>query len=1445
MKRYFDFFSKINLFTKNELDALLEHCSFLSKRNDNLIEIIIEIKKLPSPKIYFSILDKLHKTDESIVLKLSTEKLNLSIDSLNDYLIFSTSISSFYEKNIMFNIFKRKNIQLENNKLIIYFLNKNEEFVLQKNYSEILNFFSLGGFNIFEIEFLLDEKQKEVEQYKYAKEEESIKAVLNQQKIAKENIIKNKKIFNSSNYNYGIAKGQVEKIIDLVEEQGTAIVQGEVFSIDIILTRTGMKIFKFFISDDTDSLLIKIFPREKTMPINVVENIKIGDIIKAKINLSRDQYENNDLTGIVQQLSIIENSQNTNVVKNNSNLESRVELINHTNMTSFEGLITLDGLINKVIADGSKYLSITDKYNCQSFPDAWNLSLKYPEITFMYGIQLEVLDDPIKICLNDDNSDFRKKTFVVFDLETTGLSPYYDEIIEFGAVKYRDGFQVEQIQFFIDPKKPIPKKISLITKIYDEDVQGKETIDKALDKILNFIGDSILVAHNGINFDLQFLNCKLSQNNRPVINNQFIDSMLLSRALNEDLNSHSLGGVCKKYWIEYDEEIAHRADFDANVLLKVWIKMLEELENRKINSTFEINTMLQNNSLKSRTRGELVTIYCPTQKYLRDFYKMISLSLTENLYGSPKILRRNLEIYKDKFLIVNSPTEGDVWQKAIGSTQEDLEHAICQYDYILISPPSCFLHEIHRGILSKESIEDALCRIIFASKKFNKKIIASSDSYYLEKSDKQYFNVYVFAKSLGGKRHRFFKYNDSNEVMPDLHYRSTNEMISEFDFLDKKLVQEIVVTNSKLFAENFKDKIQTIKNTLCSPKIEGAEEKLINLINNRMLEIFGKNVDNFIRERVEFETRAVVDNGFAVIYWFSHLLVKKSMDDGFFVGSRGSVGSSLTAWLINISEVNPLPAHYLCKKCKFFELHKEIESGFDLPNILCKNCGSEIQGDGHNIPFETFMGFDGDKTPDIDLNFSALYQSKAHDFIRDLFGKDRVFRAGTISTVAEKTAFGYVKAYFDDIGKENVKNAQIKKIVSKCKNVKRTTGQHPGGIIVIPQEYDIYDFTPFNYPADDKTLDWFTTHFPFESLHDCLLKFDILGHDNPTVLKMLTEQTNIDANNIPNYDPEVMKLFYSNESLKMKYLDLSDIIKVGTNGIPEFGTNFVKEMLLVTKPKKFSDLIRISGLSHGTQVWTNNAKTLIESNNIDISEVVSCRDDIMVYLVSKGVDSLTAFKIMEDVRKGKKLSSDYKKKMADAKVPNWYIDSCEKIAYLFPKAHATAYVIMAWKIAWFKIHYPLHFYSSYFSIRTDVFDIVSIVQGKDVVLTKYNEIRKKLSNPATKFLVKNKEIDLLGIYEIVLEMYSRGYSIKNIDLNKSDISNFIVEGDHLIPPFSTIDGLGETVARSIVEARNGQPFLSKEDLAKRTKLTRTHLKILSELGVINHLNEDDQLAMFI
>ncbi|MGL4647658.1 MAG: PolC-type DNA polymerase III [Mycoplasmoidaceae bacterium] len=1427
--KFLQFFTKSKILDEREFDIIKDNCEFTIANVNNKISIGIEITSLIDPTVFFKLYQRTtrnSKKDVEIILNVDNVIFN-AID-VQEYLDFYNN--KHVENLLLKNILKRKKCEIKENDLYIYYLNLTEREILFNEKENFKRYFNIFGINFNDIIFVLDETYKEIELFRSRKLD--TKKILAEKQEAEKKPEKRKMPIS----------GSIEPITNLVPEQMNAIIQGEVFKISNVQLQNNRTIYKFFITDYTDSIIIKAFPNERVGLSNqLLNSIEKGCWIKAKIILQIDKYEKNQLSGVIKQISVEDKPKSS--ARDINSERKRVEFINHTKMTAFEGLIDIKEFSDELINLGYQHLAITDKFNCQIFPTIFNYK-KYAkkDLNLIYGFQTFLSEHQCDIVTNPIDQNIWEAQYVVYDIETTGLYPLVDDIIEFGAVKYQNGKVIDRINFFIKTEKALPKFIQELTGITDSMLKDGYDIKTALIKIKEFFGNAVLIAHNGKNFDLKFLNKKLEENNLDLINNCSIDTLILSRARNKKFKSHSLSNISRKLGIFYNEDVAHRADFDAEVLLKVWKNMMEYLDLENIININEINEKLFCIEVISKTRDPLINIHAKNQMGINNLYNLISLANTTP-YGKSVLFINDLMRFKNNLIISNSPSEGDVIKEALSGTDVDLRKAISFYDVVFVSPVSCFDHEINRKLITVDGIKKALKRIIEIAESCSKKVIASSDTYYMNEEDEIYYEVYVYTKSIGGKRHRIYSHRDSNAVLPKYHFRTTSELLNDFNFLGKEKAYEIVVTNSNDLATSINYDLIPIKEQLSTPTIDGAKEKLEDLVKTNMLLKYGENPDVSIVQRINKELKAIITNGFSVIYWFSHLLVKKSLDEGYLVGSRGSVGSSLVATLVNITDVNPLPPHYLCEKCKYFKyVDASINSGFDLPNIACPICNHEMCADGHNIPFETFMGFEGEKVPDIDLNFSAEYQAKAHDFIRETFGKANVLRAGTIGTVAEKTAFGYVKGYFEAIGKTDVRDAEIIRIATKCEGVKRTTGQHPGGIIVIPNNDSMFNFTPYNFPADDNTQDWYTTHFAFEFLHDSLLKFDILGHDSPTVIKMLESKTKIMSSTIPNYDKNVMDIFRTASALGIKDEAYQNV--PGTLGLPEFGTSFVKEMLSITKPKNFSDLVRISGLSHGTNVWNNNAKDLIEKNNLEISEVISARDDIMIYLMSRSIEASFAFQIMEDVRKGKGLLKDNAEILRANNVPDWYIDSCNKIKYVFPKAHAVAYVHMAWKIAWYKLYYPLHFYASFFTIRSTVFDLENIMMGKQRIKTILGDIKTRLSNPTTKVSVTNKEVELINIYEMSLEMIERGFVIKNINLDLSLEDEYLLAHDGLIPPFSCLDGLGGAAAKSIVDARKEKKFTSKDDFLSRTKITKTLFKKLDELGVLNNLMDDEQISLF-
>ena len=819
------------------------------------------------------------------------------------------------------------------------------------------------------------------------------------------------------------------------------------------------------------------------------------------------------------------------------------------------------------------------------------------------------------------------------------------------------------------------------------------------------------------------------------------------------------------------------------------------------------------------------------------------------MLSTPRVFKSEINQYRPYLTLANHPFESDVWDNAFNGTEEELKEAINFYDVIFVPTPSHLAHMVNREFYTKKELHTIIKKVIHTAIELNKKVMAVSDAYYLDPWEDTARKIYIHSKLLNGKPHRLYSYSGKNDVLPDNHLRTTKEMLDEFSFLnDEKLIHQIVIENPNNFAEQFPVGLSPIYDKLCPPVIKNAKELMLDFIERRKKEMYGDKIYPIIQERLDKELDSIIGNNFIVSYWISHLLVSKSHEDGYLVGSRGSVGSSFVAYLLNITEVNPLPPHYICKKCHHVEFVKDADDGFDLLEKLCPVCGSKMTGDGHQIPFETFLGFKGEKTPDIELNFSGEYQPKAHEYLRQTFGMDKSLRSGTIAEVADKTAFGYAKSYVEAYEPERTQDeAYIDWLGCICSGVKRTTGQHPGGIIIVPENMEVCDFTPYNYPADDIKSTWFTSHFDYHSIESNLYKFDILGHDNPTKMKYLKEVTGFDPVNVPYQDENVLSLFTKLDKLNIHPSQINGET-TGSLGIPEFGTKFVRELLVDAQPKSFADLIRISGLSHGTDVWLGNAKDLIIKNKLTLSDVVCCRDDIMKRLIGHGVDDRVAFSIMESVRKGKGIKYNDMRAIKEAKVPEWYIDSCLKVRYLFPKAHATAYCLDSWRIAWYKLYYPLAFYGAYFSIRSSEFDLDICWQGRNAILERMTLIKEFENSHEKKHadIIKKVDVDKYEVFEVMLECMARGYKFGKIDLERSEATKFIVDNETktLIPPFISVPSFGKIVAADIVKERKIKSFKSKEDLIARTKMSTKNIEFLESCGALKHLKKEDQMSFF-
>ncbi|MCF0227509.1 MAG: PolC-type DNA polymerase III, partial [Malacoplasma sp.] len=1244
---------------------------------------------------------------------------------------------------------------------------------------------------------------------------------------------------------------------DIVEKCDNIAIEGKIYKIESRVTKTkDNNRYSIFISDYKSAIQLVAFGnlkstvdqygRPRIITDSYLKTFKEGDWVRCLCSFDYDKFNKQEIVGIVKKICKIDfpkkyKRADTAEVK-------RSELLCHTNMSAFDGTSKIEHIIEKAKLYGWNAIGIVDRSNVHIFPHA-AIEAKKTGIKVIYGCEFNVLDNSITLAKNTRDQKLEDAEYVVFDIETTGLYNEVDELIEFGGIKVKNGKIIDTVDFFIKSDKLIPPHLVEKTHITNEMVQeqGRDLVP-SLKHIKEWIGDAILIAHNGINFDYRFLNKKMEQHKLPLITNPIIDTMQVSRLINTKLKKHNLGTICRSLKIEYNEEEAHRADFDCKVLYHVWKNQLSEFKKAGINNLTQLAKINTNDFWSKQFADNYVIFYVNGKDSFKPLYKLVSLASTKNLLGSPRVFKSEIKDYRHYFTIANHPFESDVWDNAVNGTKAELEEAINFYDVIYVPSPLHFSHLINRGHFTEKQIKTLIKKIVNTAIELNKKVIAVSDSYYIDPWDSIARRIYISSKLLGGRSHRLFSYNESNEILPDNHLRTTNELLDEFSFLGKDLAKQIVVDNANDFASKFPVGLSPIYDKLCPPIIENAKELMLDFIEKRKHEIYGEKIHPLIEERLQKELDSIVGNNFIVSYWISHLLVKKSNEDGYMVGSRGSVGSSFVAYLLNVSEVNPLPPHYICKKCHHVEFSDAADNGFDLPEKLCPKCGEKMSADGHQIPFETFLGFKGEKTPDIDLNFSGEYQKKAHEYLRQTFGADKSIRSGTISEVKERVAYGYVKAYVEKyMPEKNSDRTYIDWLANICSGVKRTTGQHPGGIIIVPANMEICDFTPYNYPADDKDQDWFTSHFDYHSIESNLYKFDILGHDNPTKMKYLKEVTGFDPVNVPFQDPRVLSLFTKIDELEIKSEDVNGET-TGVLGVPEFGTNFVRGILKDAQPKSFADLIRIAGLSHGTDVWLGNAKKLVLENKLSLRDVVCCRDDIMKNLIEHNVGEQIAFSVMESVRKGKGIKENDLVVVKEAKIPDWYIDSCIKIQYLFPKAHAAAYVFDSWRIAWYKLYYPLEFYACYFSIKAEDFDLETCWNGKVSILQRMEKIKGFDESDGRKYADEVKKTDIFKyeVFEVMLEAMARGYKFGKIDLYKSQARYFVLDKKTktLIPPFITIPSLGEVVANSIVEQRNKKPFKTKEDLINRTKMSITNLNFLNDYGILDGLEEEDQTSLF-
>ena len=1242
---------------------------------------------------------------------------------------------------------------------------------------------------------------------------------------------------------------KVINIEDINENSGHVDFVGKLFSIQMRKTRKGATMFVIGVGHNGAGIFVRAMIQERQKnKLNEYNEYKVGFNVRVTGRVDLDQYDKS----VVVVVSNIEQLPPDELrIDDFEGPKKRIELHAHTKMSVMDGIGTMDGYLKLAKNMGHTAFGVTDHGVVQAFPDAQKYGTQYG-IKMLYGTEFYMIDTKPDYIENPSPISLNAATYCVFDFETTGLSARYDRIIEFGAVKFEKGMITKRIDILINPGKDIvlSKKIIEITGITNRELAHKPTIDKVIDQILEFIGDSILVSHNA-QFDMSFLQEALKALGRPLLKNPVVDTLPLSYFMFPETRAHNLGALARGFQVPFDEVNAHRADYDAEVLSAIWQAMLVVLT--------KDNTELRHMDLAQLEASQLVfkhlrpmhvVAYAKNQAGLRDLYKLISLSHINYMAEVPKIPRHILEQYRENLLIGSACNNGEVFKTATTRCEDDLVDVMRFYDYIEIQPPSNYSFQINMGYIDdKETLYRYLKDIVKAAKMAGKIIVATGDAHYENPEDKIYRDVYISAKAVGGINHPLMPYNRDKLAPfdnPDQHYRSTSEMMNEFTkdgLFTYEQAYEYVVTNTHVVSDLI-EAIKPLKENLYTPKIANVNNELRELCFRNAEKIYGDPLPPIVSERLEKELHGIIKNEFGIIYYLAYKIVKKATDDGFIVGSRGSVGSSLVATMAEITEVNPLAPHYVCPNCHHseFETGSDAKSGFDLPAKKCPQCKTLMKGEGQNIPFATFLGFNAEKVPDIDLNFPGDYQSIAHDYTKELLGEKNVYRAGTIETVAEKTAFGYVRGYFERTGRNpnEISKATIAYLASGAQGVKRTTGQHPGGIIVIPDEYDVYNFTPVQYPADNIDASWQTTHLDYRSIHDNVLKLDLLGHVDPMALKMQADLTHLKINDIPMNDKQALSLFSSTKALKLEHNYLKE--KNGALGIPEFGTTFVRGLLMETKPKSFNDLLIISGLSHGTNVWAGNAQKLISDGVTDLAGVIGCRDDIMTYLMSMGVEGSIAFETMERVRKGKQIGEKNEAILRKFKVPEYYIEACNKISYLFPKAHATAYVMMAVRVAYFKVYYPLEYYATFFSVRSKQYDIKAMIDGAQMMLQKISMI----NDARAKNALTPKDAEIEKTLHIAIEMVDRGYKMLNVDLYKSAATSFTIDYERkaLIPPINVVDGLGDGTAQTVVEARNNGVFISIEDLVARTKLNTGNIERLKELGALDNLPETNQINLF-
>lgn len=1534
----------------DRLEIEKDHYNYFTKAR------LLKIKVKSSIKECYIYIENEDMFDPSLIMELDMKKELIApnfnkveiiyqfVNKNNEvYLSYFPSVLEHVKDKLrVLEIYKDK-LSLENNKLVLIANNKVEEAKLGNALEEINHIYHNLGYTD-EIRLLYREEHLVLDEIKKSLDDSLANAAeLKKEKTSPTEEVKkdfkpkfSRKREKDPNSVIGIMIEDMPiSIKSILGEDNNVTIWGEVFGIEYFeSSKSDFKIITLKVTDYTDSIYCKVFAREKDEYARICSELKKGKWYKIRGYVKSDHFSNDELVLNARDIVLCDKEKQ---VRQDNALEKRVELHAHTKMSQMDGLADEILLVNQAISWGHKAIAITDHNGCQAFPHVFNTVTSYnkgksdeEKFKAIYGTELTLIDDSVDIVVRPKDVVMLDQTYVVFDFETTGFNAGgKDSIIEIGAVKMKDGMILERYDELINPGVKLEQKIIDVTSITDEMLEGKDNEENAVKRFIEWFGDLPMVAHNA-KFDVSFLEMAYKKYNLGTFTNTVIDTLELSRTMDNNYARHSLSALVKRYEVPWDEESHHRGDYDAEGTALVFYKMLKKLDNRNIERMGQLSELVSKDEIHKYGKSYHVNLLAKNKVGLKNLFKLISLANTKYLYKTPRILRSEIEKHREGLLVGSGCYESEVFLQARSKADQELTNIIRFYDYVEVQPLECYNHLIQSGDFANElELAHHLMKIIRVTDDAGKLIVATGDVHHINREDKIFREIIVNQKVPGGGRHPLAR-NNIKEI-PSNHFRTTEEMLEDFKFLEnEELIKKIVIDNPNKISDMV-EIIEVIIDTggiPFSPRVKSDDGKsyldcprvVTDLVYTRAKDWYGDNLPYNIEERIATELYGdivlksvkdklssenlsddemvkrsfadlhevilkgfdavkdlvrsyikknseeslsdddlekelnkklggIIGGGFDPIYLIAQRLVKHSNDEGYLVGSRGSVGSSFVATMMGITEVNPLPAHYRCSKCKVSifndddgnPLGSNYSSGFDLPDKMCPNCNILLLKDGQDMPFATFLGFNADKVPDIDLNFSDLNQASAHAYTKVLFGEDNVYRAGTIGTVAEKTAFGFVKGWAEEHQKE-LRTAEVERLAMGCTGVKRTTGQHPGGIVVIPDYMDVYDFTPFQFPAEDATAEWRTTHFDYHAIDQDVLKLDILGHSDPTQLRLIQLQSGTDIMKVPLDDKETMSIFTSTKALGVTTEQI--MCNTGTLGIPEFGTAFTIKLVEDTKPTTFAELIKISGLSHGTDVWLGNAQELIKNNIVPFKDTIGCRDDIMVYLMYNGLEPIKAFKIMEFVRKGK-ASKDpetwkgHVKTMQDANIPEWFIDSCAKIKYMFPKAHAAAYVISAFRIAWYKVHMPVYFYASWYSSKATDVDVEAMIKG-------YNAIKQKILEIQAKgYEATNKENGQAESLKVALEATARGIKFLNVDLYKSEATVWTVGSDNEIyPPFNAIDGLGDTVAKNIVREREINRFLSIEDVQVRGKVSKTLIDKMVEMGILEGLPNSNQLSLF-